>query len=54
MLSAGVDGYLPPKYFKYVIRASTGLPFDNDFPTPQPKPTETNTNSNSNGNGKSE
>jgi len=34
VLSTGIDGVIPPKYFKCVLSAGSKLPFDNDFPMP--------------------
>jgi 2'-phosphotransferase len=38
VLSSGVNGCLAPKYFKYVLDARTGQPFDPDFPHAPPRP----------------
>jgi hypothetical protein len=36
ILSSGIDGILPPKYFLYVLDAKTLKPFDPQFPKPLP------------------
>lgn len=36
VLTSGVNGFLAPKYFKYVLNARTKQPFDPDFPNAPP------------------
>ncbi len=36
VLTEGIDGVLPTKYFKYVLDIS-GKPFDNEFTSTPPK-----------------